>query len=396
MSWYGIDAIDKAVSRTKTALFEPFDFWKWVKLAIIIFLLGNIGYNYGGSGTNYRMSSEDFGNNFPNIEPGRMPDFLSGVSWIGFDHIQSIAPLAIIATIIAFIFLLALIFSYISSVMEFVFVEALVKNEVHFWAYSKKFLGKGFNLLLIRLALGIVFLVLFGLSLLPFVPIILKESPDFSFPAIIGGVFWFFGVIIMLALLGAVVSSFLSLAIPLAIYRESGILSAFRTVYRNFRKSWKEVLVYWLIRFLLGIGIAIFAVILFGLLMLALGIVFLIIDVVLYFLFSTFVSESLVWILLIPFVIVELLLLFVTLMLLSVPLAVFLKYHLLSFLEAWFVDANIPFFDKLSGEPEIGFGTELSESVSSGSESGELEPGESKYGELEPNGSESEESEPVR
>ena len=368
MSWYGIDAIDKAISRTRTALFEPFDFWKWVKLAIIIFLLGGIGANYGGSGTNYRMGSEDFGNNFPNIEPGKMPDFLSGVSWIGFDHIQSIAPLAIIAAIIAFLFLLALIFSYISSVMEFVFVEALVRNEVHFWAYSKKFLGKGFNLLLIRLALGIVFFVLFVLAFLPFIPVFLKESPDFSFPAIIGGVFWFFGLIIMLALLGAVVSSFLSLAIPLAIYRESGILSAFRTVYRNFRKSWKEVLVYWLIRFLLGIGIAILAVVLFGLLMLALGIVFLIIDVVLYFLFSTFASESLIWILLIPFVIVELLLIFGTLLLLSVPLAVFLKYHLLSFLEAWFAGADIPFFDKLSGEPEIGFGTELSGSEQSASE----------------------------
>ena len=59
MSWYGIDAVDKAVSRTRRALFEPFDFWKWVKLAIIIFLLGGISSNYGGSGTNYRMSPED-------------------------------------------------------------------------------------------------------------------------------------------------------------------------------------------------------------------------------------------------------------------------------------------------------------------------------------------------
>ncbi|AKB74394.1 hypothetical protein MSLAZ_1133 [Methanosarcina lacustris Z-7289] len=394
MSWYGIDAIDKALSRTKTALFEPFDFWKWIKLAIIIFLLGGIGANYGGSGTNSRMGSEDFVNTFPNIEPGRMPDFLSGVSWIGFDHIQPIAPLAIIAAIIAFLFLLALIFSYISSVMEFVFVEALVKNEVHFWAYSKKFLGKGFNLLLIRLALGLVFLVLFILALLPFIPVFLKESPDFALPAIIGGVFWFFGVIIMLALLGAVVSSFLSLAIPLAIYRESGILSAFRMIYRNFRKSWKEVLVYWIIRFLLGIGIIILAVVLFGLLILALGIVSLIIDGILYFLFSTFVSESMRWILLIPFVLVELLLLFITLMLLSVPLAVFLKYHLLSFLETWFADANIPFFDKLSGEPETGFEAELSASEQNTSEQSALEPDVAEQNTSEQNTSEQSASEP--
>lgn len=394
MSWYGIDAIDKAVSRTRTALFEPFDFWKWVKLAIIIFLLGGIGSNYGGSGTNYQMGSEDFVNNFPNIEPGRITDFPSGISGPGLNYVQSIAPLAIIAVLIAFLFLLALIFSYISSVMEFVFVEALVKNEVHFWAYSKKFMGKGLNLLLIRLGLALIFFVLFVLALLPFIPIILKESSDFSFPLLIGGVFWFFVVVILLALLGAVVNSFLSLAIPLAIYKETGILPAFRMVYRNFRKSWKEVLVYWLIRFLLGIGIAILAVILFGLLILALIIVFLIIDGIVYFLLSTFLSEPLTWILLIPFVIVELLLMFVTLMLLSVPLAVFLKYHLLSFLEAWFVDANIPFFDKLPGEPETGTGTELSESASDRSEPGGLEPRRSESSGLESGESKSDEPEP--
>jgi len=407
MSWYGIDAVDKAVSRTKTALFEPFDFWKWVKLAIIIFFVGGMGYNYGGPGTNYQMGSEDFGNNFPNIEPGEITDFPSGISWFGLNYVQYITPLAIVAALIAFFFLLALVFSYISSVMEFVFVESLVKNEVLFWAYSKKFMGKGFNLLLVRLAIALIFFVLFALAFLPFIPIVIRESSDFSFPLLIGGVFWFFAVVILLALLGAVVNSFISLAIPLAIYRETGILPAFRMVYRNFRKSWQEVLVYWFIRFLLGIGITILAVILFGLLIMAMIIVFLIIDGIVYFLLSTFISEPLNWILLIPFVIIELLLIFVTLILLSVPLAVFMKYHLLSFLEAWFADANIPFFDKVPGEPETGIGPEPGESVSAESKSGEVGTGgfeanesepseESKSGELEPGGSEADESKPVR
>ncbi|WP_440948534.1 DUF7544 domain-containing protein [Methanosarcina sp. T3] len=405
MSWYGIDAVDRAFSRTRKALFEPFDFWKWVKLAIIIFFVGGIGYNYEGSGTNYRTGSEDLGNNFPNIEPGRISDLPSGTSGFGLNYVQSISPLAIIAAVIVFLLILALIFSYISSVMEFVFVESLVKNEVFFWAYSKKFMGKGFNLLLVRLAIALIFLVLFALALLPFIPIILKESSDFSFPLLIGGLFWFFAAVILLALLGAVVNSFLSLAIPLVIYRETGILSAFRMVYGNFRKSWQQILVYWFIRFLLGIGVTILAVVLFGLLVLALIIAFLIIDGIVYFLFSTFISEPLNWILLIPFVIVELLLIFATLMLLSVPLAVFMKYHLLSFLEAWFADANIPFFDELPGGSETGIGTELSESISSGSElvestpggseSGGLESGESKSGELKPGESEADESAPV-
>jgi len=395
MSWYGIDAVDKAVSRTKTALFEPFDFWKWVKLAIIIFFIGGMGSNYGGSGTNYQLNSEDFRNNISNIDPGRIVDFSSGISGLSLNYTQSTSFLGVIAAIIAFLLLLALIFSYISSVMEFVFVESLVKNEVLFWAYSKKFMGKGFNLLLVRLALVLIFFVLFALAFLPFISIIFKESSDFSFPLLIGGIFWFFAVVILLALLGAVVNSFISLAIPLAIYRETGILSAFKMVYRNFRKSWQQVLVYWFIRLLLGIGVAILAIILFGLLILGLIILFIVLDGILYFLLSTFISEPLNWILLIPFVIVELLLIFITLMLLSVPLAVFMKYHLLSFLEAWFADSNIPFFDKVPGEPETGMGQGPGpdESISSETKSGELEsgkskPGESKSGELEPEGSE--------
>ncbi|AKB37330.1 hypothetical protein MSSAC_2740 [Methanosarcina siciliae C2J] len=394
MSWYGIDAVDKAVSRTRTALFEPFDFWKWVKLAIIIFFVGGMGYNYGGSGTNYQLSSEDVRNDILNIDPGRIVDFPSGISWLGLNYTESTSFLGIIAAIIAFFLLLALIFSYISSVMEFVFVESLVKNEVFFWAYSKKFMGKGFNLLLVRLVLALIFFVLFVLAFLPFISIILKESSDFSFPLLIGGLFWFFVVVILLALLGAVVNSFISLAIPLAIYRETGILSALKMVYKNFRKSWQQVLVYWFIRILLGIGVTILAVIIFGLLVLGLIILFLIIDGILYFLLSTFISEPLNWILLIPLAIVELLLIFVTLMLLSVPLVVFLKYHLLSFLEAWFADANIPFFDKVPGEPETGIGPGPDESISSepksdelesgGFESGKSEQDESKSGELEP------------
>ena len=58
MSWYAIAAVDRALSRTKKALFEPFDFWKWAKLAIIIFLIGGGGSNFGGQGTSYQGGPE--------------------------------------------------------------------------------------------------------------------------------------------------------------------------------------------------------------------------------------------------------------------------------------------------------------------------------------------------
>jgi hypothetical protein len=349
MSWYGIDAVDRAFSRTRKALFEPFDFWKWVKLAIIVLLIGSI--NYGSSGTNYRMGPEDLGNNVPNtgLIPGYIPHdisiekiYSSGTSFAQYGFL--------IAAIIGLI-LLVLLFSYISNVMEFVFVESLVRNEVKFWAYSRRFLGKGFYLLLIRLVLWLAFFVLFAVTVLPVIFAAFGESPDSSVPLFVGGIFWIFGVIIFLLLFGGIINSFISLAIPLSIYREKGILSALRLILAKFRNSLQQVLVYWISRILLGIGIAILTIVLFGIVLLVFGLIFLVLDGILYFLFSALVSDPVNWILLVPFILIELVLLFGTLFLLDVPFAVFLKYHLLSFLEIWFADSGIPFFDAPTLKP---------------------------------------------
>ncbi|WP_292373576.1 DUF7544 domain-containing protein [Methanosarcina sp. UBA411] len=352
MSWYGIDAVDRALSRTKKALFEPFNFWKWAKIAIIIFLLG--GVSSFGSSSNYNVGSEDFKNNFPIIEPGQMPDLPFGTHDTAFSYIYPEPQLATLVVVIVLILLLALIFSYVSSVMEFVFVESLIRNEVKFWAYSRRFLKKGFNLLLVRLAIGLTLLALLGIAALPFAPRIVESPADFAWPVLLGGFFWIVGVIIVLILLAVAINSLLSLAIPLSIYQDKGILSAFGLIFAKFKKSWQEVLVYWLIRFVLGIGIAILAIFLFGLTALALGLIFVILDGILYFLFSSLVSEFFLWILLIPVIVIELILILGTVFFLNVPLAVFLKYHLLSFLEAWFKDAEIPFFDIPAQRPETG------------------------------------------
>lgn len=353
MSWYGIDAVDKAVSRTRRALFEPFDFWKWVKLAVIIFFLGGISANQGGSGTNYRMSPEELENTSLGSEiineyipHGTVENISSSIT--------SFSDYGLLVALIAALFLLFLLFFYVSNIMEFVFVESLVKNDVKFWAYSRKFLGDGFSLLLVRLALLIIFLLLLGIASLPFILSVINMSSEQAWPALLGGVIWIIGVIIVLSLLMVIISSFVSLAIPVSMYRKTGILSALGLVFANFRKSWQQVLVYWVVRFVLGLVLGILVFILFLVILVTLGIIFVIIDAVLYFLFSSFMSDPLRWMLLIPFIIIELLLFFGTLLLLNVPFAVFLKYHLLSFLEAWFAGADIPFFDAPAPGAEMG------------------------------------------
>ena len=417
MSWYGITALDIAFSRTKKALFEPFDFWKWAKLAIIIFLLGSSGSNFGGQSPNYQENSKDLGDVIPYIEPGWIPElpsnspdfrlaysdlipgiagtpeilrastlselfqisefiqkllhldsqfipnyFVNEVSNEGFLFTDNpFTDLALLAALIGGLFLIILIFIYISNIMEFVFVESLVRNEVEFWNYSRRFLGNGFYLLLVRLAIGLVFFVLFAIFFLPLILIILEEPSNPGWPAIFGSFFWIMGVIALLVLFALIINSFISLAIPLAIYKDTGILSAVKLVFSNFKKSWQELVVYWLIRFVLGIGIGIASLIIFGVLIVVLGLLFVILDGILYFFFSALLSESLGWLPLIPIIILEFILLFGALLLLSVPLEVFMKYHLLSFLEAWFAGADIPFFDIPNSNPNSETGLSVSE-----------------------------------
>ncbi len=141
MSWYGIDAVDRALARTRKALFEPFYFWKWVKLAIIIFFVG-ASSGYGGSGDSYRTGVEDLGQNFSHIYSGNISDFPLGTNGMNLDYIQSLSSPTIVTALAVLFLLLILAFIFISSVMEFVFVEALVRNEVHIRDYSKNSWGK--------------------------------------------------------------------------------------------------------------------------------------------------------------------------------------------------------------------------------------------------------------
>jgi len=408
MSWYGIAAVDRAFSRTRKALFEPFDFWKWVKLAIIIFFLGGSASNFGSPGSNYQFNPEDFGINNHEISPGQsnifpanlldfnslqiksinpagvsqtsgisdisspsaifeVPEVIQRLMLLNSDLIPnffadgisnekiylSALPFAATALIVAAvlgILLLILLLIYISSIMEFVFVESLVKNNVKLWNYSRRFMKKGFYLFLVRFAIGLVFLVLLVMSFLPVIPAILNESSEPNLPGLLGGLFWIGGVIILLILFMSIINSFISLAIPASLYRDTGILPAFSLIFSNFKRSWKEVIVYWLVRLVLGIAISILGLFILGILIVGLGLLFLIIDGIIYFISSAVLSGSSSWILLVPVIIIEIVLFLGALFLLRVPLEVFMKYHLLSFLEAWFADINIPFFDALTSE----------------------------------------------
>ena len=340
--WIAWDAIEGAMTKTKQMLFEPFDLTKWVKLAIILFFIGG-----GGSGVanfNSNPSSSNFGGFDDAQSAAKLDAFVeetvSGVS--AFVHQYTTY---IVLAVLAFLLVIVL-FSYISNVMQFVFVESVVRNHVTIRAYIRNNLGNGLRLFILNWTLGIVFLIAIILSLLPALSVIMKG--DFS--AIIFGSFLLFLVVLVLGtIILAIIGSFINLAIPVMLYENVGILKALSKVISTAVHSIPQVLVYWLIRGVLGVIIGIAAAIIGLIVVLIAGLILLLIGIAVYMILTLlgFGFTDLVVLTVLGLLFVAALVLIFLVLLATVPLPVFMKYHTLLFLRNWYADI-MPFWEPVT------------------------------------------------
>jgi hypothetical protein len=339
MSWYSIDVIDAAVKRTKKIILEPFDFWKWIKLAIIIFFIGG---GFGSSGSNFNPGAFDRSQEDRNLEKPSTQEMIDQITQ--FWH-QYQTYILIGMAIIIFIILL---FGLISSVMQFVFVEAVVTNKVMIIAYFKKYLRPGFNLFIMQTILGLFFLSLFILAMLPVVQPMLESPETISFGSIMSGIIWFIIVVIVLSMIGGIIYSVISLSIPLVIYEQSGLIEAIKKIAGRAGVDWKQIVVYWMMRSILWIAAGIIIGIIAILLFIFLFIVILIMGAILYLILSMLgigPGNFGFWAVMIPFGLIALIPLIVLLLLASVPGPVFMKSHMLLFLQSWYPAVKVPLFE---------------------------------------------------
>lgn len=335
MNWYVADAVGEAFKRTRNCLLEPFDLIKWFKLAIIVTLAGGgVSSGYNGSTSNSKAS-----------ELTHLP-FFDPANWNGFlDQIKTIPDFPIIIAIIGSIGLFILIFWYISSVMDFVLVESVTKNDVILLEYAKKYMMRGLNLFIIRLVLTIFFFTLFAMTALPMIlELINGPSGNFS-PMLIAGGFSLVAVILMISIFSSIINSFIHLCIPIAIYDNTGIIEALEKVVATFRQDWKQILGYWLGRFLLWTGGGVVFGILLFIVLLIPGLLFLLIDGIIYFVLSEIMQQGLIWLILAPFAFIEIVVLIILSIMTMMPLKIFMKYHMLVFLKKWRPATTIPFFE---------------------------------------------------
>ena len=245
MSLAALDDIDDAIDATR-ALLWPFDLGRWARLAFVVFFLG------GAGAVNPFQFTGNTGTGMPTnpgtpTEPGGSPNFS--------ELLNSISPTewAIIAGVVGVILLIALGFGFVGAVMEFVFVESLRRERVSIREYWGERWRQGARLLGFRVAVGLLTLLIGGGAFVAAFWPLLAGMERFSLGLLAVG----FAVFLAAALVGGLVAGLTTqFVVPVMIAEDRGVLGAWRRFWPTLKGEWKEYLAYLVVRFVLGIGIA--------------------------------------------------------------------------------------------------------------------------------------------
>lgn len=236
MTLYALDDIEDAVDATRAFLW-PFEFGLWAKLALVVFFVGAAG---GAGGVNpFQFSGGIQGD--VSETPG-VSDPTGGLSSIGGTE------LAVIAAVVAVIVVLGLVFLVVGSVMEFVFVESLRREQVTIRRYWSQHLGRGLRLFGFRLLLAVLTFgglgLLLVLALWPF----LFGNGEISLVLLLSAIP--LGFVLMFA--SGFVHAFTTMfVVPVMMVEDRGVIPAWRRFWPTMTGQWKEYLVYAVMAFVL-------------------------------------------------------------------------------------------------------------------------------------------------
>ena len=249
MTLYAVDAIDDAVAATRSFLW-PFDVGRWLRLALVVFFVGGTGGSApaqfgGGASTG------------PGSQPGSPPQLPP----------ETVLPggveLLVIGAVLAAIVVLVLGLLFVGSVMEFVFVESLRREEVSVRRYWRDRWRAGVRLFAFRVVLGAVTLTLVGATLAP----ALLPALSGDAPVAVGLVLLAVPVLGVLAAVSGLIGGFTrNFVVPVMIAEDRSVLSAWRRFWPALTGEWKQYAAYVVLAFVLraATGIATGVAVAFG------------------------------------------------------------------------------------------------------------------------------------
>jgi hypothetical protein len=244
MTWYAVDAIDDALEATRAFLW-PFDRGRWARLAVVAFFLGGVG----GVNPLQLGSGTGGGTDAPTSPGGPGPSGSPAPS----EALSSIGgpELAIIVAIVVVVAVLAVGFLFVGSVMEFVFVDSLRREEVTIRRYWREHWRRGLRLFGFRLVLGVATLAVVGLLL----AVVLA-------PVVLGGIAVGLGLLLLVVPLLVVLSVVVGLVngfttmfvVPVMLVEGRAVVSAWRRFWPTLTGEWKQYAVYAVIGFVLQLA----------------------------------------------------------------------------------------------------------------------------------------------
>ena len=320
MGWLAFDNIEEALQDSKEILL-PFNFKTWGMFALIVLLSGYTAISFpglpGGSfgntpeGTNGMDSVAE--TSFTNIfamQSGLNPGDFTGA----FQQSSADASLLFLAGAGIIGLVTALLF--VTSVFHFVMYRS-VKDQTPEISFAREYINEGFQFFLYRL--GTFIALLLGLGILA-LPLLVSVWTGIAVVPL------FILLVLGFAVLDWIV---IHLVLPDMIYSNTGIIQAFRNSVEVVQNQFREVALFWLTKWVIGIvlGIGVSMVLVSGLFLLALP--FVVVGGLIYL-------AGLTGLWLAPVAAVYALLAFVAVLYAAVPVRVFIFSYILKMYEDLF------------------------------------------------------------
>lgn len=242
-NWIALAIVGKAFDRMKWLLFRPFNLRLWLKLALVVFFISSFSLNFNGG----NIGSDD----------------LSGIDVR--EH------LVYIAVAVVLLLLIGLVIHFISSLMQFVFIDSVVNKEVQITRGLKKYFSEGLSLFLFNLLLTLATIIVIAALIIPLVAAIVYGNIWITIAYAVVAV----SLIILTSVTVGLVRLFTTdFAVPLMYSQDRDILSALRKTLKLVKGNLGQTIVYLLMKIVLGIVAFILTMVAFVLL-LALAVVLL-------------------------------------------------------------------------------------------------------------------------
>ncbi|MFD1634226.1 DUF7544 domain-containing protein [Haloplanus ruber] len=311
-SWYAFAALSAARNATEEFL-RPIERGTWLRLAVITLFVGvGGGIPTGGNASTSAPSGGGSGmSEFPSLST---PEIGSTV--------------ALILGLLAIVLVLYLLWNLVGAVMEFVLVRALRDRSVSIRDPFTAEFRPGLRLFGFRIAVSL------GSLLLVALPILLVVAGGVSLSAAVFVLV--IPLLVAFVVVGLLTSVILGLTtdfvVPTMLTENRGVLDAWRRIWPTLRAEWKQVGLYLVAKFVLGIAVSLVVSIAILLVAIALAIPVVIVGGALYLGIAAAGVGHAGAIVAIPLGLLFVLTLIVVALLLQVPALVFVRYYSLSVL----------------------------------------------------------------